>query len=132
MGEPREDEETTVEATESAQEAQPKKRVPGRPFTSENAAKMAVSAAQARRIRTRTRAAMVSTVAKSMDLGEELVKAIKAKDSKYVEVIERALKLVGLDYAASEDARVQNLKIDAKSEVKASIPNLNITFKDAK
>lgn len=57
-------------------------------------------------------------------------KALKNQDADAIEVVAKAAKLVGLDFASSEDA-VQ--KVDVKSDNKVTTTGpLNITFSDAK
>lgn len=121
----------------SAPETAPKsKKVIGRPITKENAKKYQLSAARAKRLRKEARARMLSALAESMDLGEELLKAMKGKDEKYLGMIEKATRLVGLQHDQSEDSIAQKIsltsKMDANVNARVELPNLNITFEDAK
>lgn len=99
------------------------------PFTPMNAKEMAALSAKVRQMRKQMRAKLLET---AIDEGIDkfFAKALKANDSEAIAIVEKAAKIVGLDYASSEEA-VQ--KLDIKSDVKAKIssPNLNITFKDA-
>ena len=72
------------------------KRGPGRPFTPEIAKAMQLSATAAKKRRRETRMAMLNALTTELDLGQEMVKAFKAHDEKQMELIERALKMVGL------------------------------------
>ena len=119
----------------SAPETAPKrKKVIGRPITKENAKQYQLSAARAKRLRKEARAKMLSALAESMDLGEELLKAMKSQDEKYLGMIEKATRLVGLQHDQSEDAIAQKISLNAKTDVNARVelPNINITFEDAK
>lgn len=113
----------------SAQETAPKrKKVIGRPITKENAKQYQLSAARAKRLRKEARAKMLSALAESMDLGKELLKAMKGKDEKYLGMIEKATRLVGLQHDQSEDAIAQKISLNAKTDNRVS-GNVNITVK---
>lgn len=119
----------------SAPETAPKrKKVIGRPITKENAKQYQLSAARAKRLRKEARAKMLSALTESLDLGQELLKAMKGQDEKYLGMIEKATRLVGLQHDQSEDAISQkiSLKTDANVNARVELPNLNITFEDAK
>lgn len=121
----------------SAPETAPKrKKVIGRPITKENAKQYQLSAARAKKMRKEARAKMLAALAESMDLGKELLKAMKGKDEKYLNMIEKATRLVGLQHDQSEDAIAQKISLNAKTDAnvnaKVELPNINITFEDAK
>ena len=121
----------------SAPETAPKrKKVIGRPITKENAKQYQLSAARAKRLRKEARARMLSALAESMDLGKELLKAMKDKDEKYLGMLEKATRLVGLQHDQSEDAIAQKISMTAKTDAnvnaRVELPNINITFEDAK
>ena len=121
----------------SAPETAPKrKKVIGRPITKENAKQYQLSAARAKRLRKEARAKMLSALAESMDLGKELLKAMKDQDEKYLGMIEKATRLVGLQHDQSEDAIAQKISLNAKTDANVNamveLPNINITFEDAK
>lgn len=121
-----------VETAEPAPESAPKprKKVPGRPFTKENAKEFALSAAQAKRRRKEARMKMLGALTSKLDLGEELVNAMLSKDEQYLAMIEKATRLVGLQYDQSEEGRLQNLKVD--SNVNAKVDNtLHVTIEEA-
>lgn len=121
----------------SAPESAPKpKKVIGRPITKENAKQYQLSAARAKKLRKEARARMLSALTESMDLGKELLKAMKGQDEKYLGMIEKATRLVGLQHDQSEDAIAQKISLNAKTDAnvnaKLELPNINITFEDAK
>ena len=121
----------------SAEKPQKKKKKPrGRPITSENARQMAISAAKAKKIRKDARNQMLSTLTSKLDLGDELVKAWQMADGKQMDLIEKALRIVGLHHDQSPDAQAQkvqiNAKTDSKVDAKVELPTLNISFVDAK
>lgn len=95
------------------------KKVRGRPIQpGEMAKRMQLSAARAKKLRKEARAKMLSALTESMDLGQELLKAMKGQDEKYLGMIERATRLVGLQHDQSPDAIAQKISLDAKANVK--------------
>ena len=112
------------------------KKVIGRPITKENAKQYQLSAARAKRLRKEARAKMLAALTESMDLGKELLKAMKGQDEKYLGMIEKATRLVGLQHDQSEDAIAKKISLNAKTDAnvnaKVELPNINITFEDAK
>lgn len=110
-------EESTPQRETAPVKAPAKRKAPrGRPFTKENAKQWSATANQVKRLRAKARAEIVHTMVEKLNLGEEMVKAFKAHDFDQMALIEKALKLVGLDYAASDEARTQNVKVDAKTK----------------
>lgn len=113
-----------------------KKKPRGRPFTSENAKTMQISAAKAKKLRKEARAKMLAALTTKLDMGEELYFAMYNKDEKYLGMIERATRLVGLQHDQSPDAIAQKVQVsaktDAKVDAKLAMPSLNISFVDAK
>lgn len=105
-----------------------RKKPRGRPFTTENAKEMQISAAKAKKIRKEARNRMLATLTTELDLGEELVKAWKHCDDKQMALIEKALRIVGLHHDQSPDAQAQKIALDAKTDNKVS-GNVNITVK---
>lgn len=95
-----------------------KKKPRGRPITSENAKQMAISAAKAKKIRKEARNEMLATLTTKLDLGDELVKAWQMCDEKQMNLIEKALRIVGLHHDQSPDAQAQKIALDAKASVK--------------
>lgn len=114
----------------------PRNRGPGRRITKENAKQMAISAAKAKKLRKEARAKMLAALTTKLDMGEELYLAMYNKDEKYLGMIERATRLVGLQHDQGPDAIAQKISVNAKTDAnvnaKLELPNINITFEDAK
>lgn len=106
----------------------PKRKSPGRPFTKENAKAMQLSAAKAKAMRKEARAKMLQAMCTSLDLGKELVDAIKKNDLTKITIVDKALHIVGLQHDQSPDAQAQKISLDAKTDNKVS-GNVNITVK---
>ena len=98
--------------------AKPPRKSPGRPFTKNKAKQMAISAANAKKIRKEARNRMLATLTTELDLGEELVKAWKHCDDKQMALIEKALRIVGLHHDQSPDAQAQRIALEANANVK--------------
>ena len=114
----------------------PKRKSNGRPFTKENAKAMQLSAARAKKMRKEARAKMLQAMCTSLDLGKELVDAIKKNDLTKITIVDKALHIVGLQHDQSPDAQAQKISLDAKTDAnvnaRVELPNINITFEDAK
>lgn len=111
----------------------PKRKSNGRPFTKENAKAMQLSAARAKAMRKEARAKMLAAMCTSLDLGKELVDAIKKNDLTKISIVDKALHIVGLQHDQSEDAIAQKLQVNTKSDVKAKVDNtLHFIIEDAK
>lgn len=110
------------------------KRVRGRPITKENAKEFQLSSARAKKMRKEARAAMLQAMCTKLNLGDELVDAIRKNDATKMSIVEKALVIVGLTHNQSSEAIAQKLDIksDSKVDAKLSAPNLNITFTDKK
>lgn len=106
----------------------PKRKSNGRPFTKENAKTMQLSAARAKAMRKEARAKMLAAMCTSLDLGEELVDAIKKNDLTKITIVDKALHIVGLQHDQSPDAVAQKISLDAKTDNRVS-GNVNITVK---
>ena len=106
----------------------PKRKSNGRPFTKENAKAMQLSAARAKAMRKEARAKMLQAMCTSLDLGSELVDAIKKNDLTKITIVDKALHIVGLQHDQSPDAVAQKISLDAKTDNKVS-GNVNITVK---
>lgn len=106
----------------------PKRKSNGRPFTKENAKAMQLSAAKAKAMRKEARAKMLAAMCTSLDLGKELVDAIKKNDLTKITIVDKALHIVGLQHDQSPDAQAQKISLDAKTDNKVS-GNVNITVK---
>lgn len=122
-----------VQKPASAQKPAPKKVI-GKPITKETAKQYQLSAAAAKKRRKEARQKMLAALTEDLDLRQELLKAIKQRDEQYLNMIEKATKLVGLQWEQSDEGREQrfNVKSDANVNAKLSAPNLNITFTDKK
>lgn len=101
----------------------PRRRGPGRRITKENAKEMAISAAKAKAMRKEARAKMLAALTNDLDLGKELLKAMKGKDEKYLGMIEKATRLVGLQHDQSEDAIAQKISLNAKTDANVKSDN---------
>ena len=108
--------------------AKPPRKSPGRPFTKDNAKQMAISAAKAKAMRKEARAKMLQAMCTSLDLGEELVDAIRKNDLTKITIVDKALHIVGLQHDQSPDAVAQKISLNAKTDNKVS-GNVNITVK---
>ena len=106
----------------------PPRKSPGRPFTKENAKEMAISAAKAKAMRKEARAKMLQAMCTSLDLGKELVDAIKKNDLTKITIVDKALHIVGLQHDQSPDAVAQKISLNAKTDNKVS-GNVNISIK---
>lgn len=114
----------------------PKRKSNGRPFTKENAKAMQLSAARAKKMRKEARAKMLAAMCTSLDLGKELVDAIRKNDLTKITIVDKALHIVGLQHDQSEGAVAQKISLNAKTDsnvnARVELPNINITFEDAK
>ena len=119
---------TEIELTSAEKSSKPKRKTPGRPFTKENAKAMQLSAAKAKAMRKEARAKMLQAMCTSLDLGKELVDAIKKNDLTKITIVDKALHIVGLQHDQSPDAQAQKISLDAKTDNKVS-GNVNITVK---
>ena len=95
------------------------KKVRGRPITKANAKQYQLSAARAKKQRKQARMEMLNAMVTQLNLGDELVKAVKSQDDKALSCIEKALRITGLHFDQGPEA-VQNVKVDAKSETKST------------
>lgn len=95
------------------------KKPRGIPFTPLTAKQAQKAAARARTIRKQVRAQMLDTLVENMDFGDEMLKAIRSGDAVRIDIIAKALTVVGLTHNQSEDA-VQNVKVDSKSDSKVT------------
>jgi hypothetical protein len=119
-----EEEEVPASAAPSAP-----KKVIGRPITKENCRQYQLSAARAKKLRREARAKLLhGLVAEDVDMVAELKKAIRDNDETKISILEKAIKLVGLSFDQSDEGRIQNLHLDAKTDSKVS-GNVNITVK---
>lgn len=107
-------------ADETAQDAPKEKKTWGRPFNSETAKKAAISAARAKKLRKEARHNILSKLTSELDLGTEVLKALKQHDDAYLTMIEKSIRLIGCHFDQSEES-IQNIKVNAKTESKAKV-----------
>ena len=117
-----------IERPSAEKSSKPKRKTPGRPFTKENAKAMQLSAAKAKAMRKEARAKMLQAMCTSLDLGKELVDAIKKNDLTKITIVDKALHIVGLQHDQSPDAVAQKISLNAKTDNKVS-GNVNISIK---
>lgn len=86
-------------------------------FTPMNAKQASEAANRAKRIRKQVRAEILNKLVNNLDFGDEMLKAIKSCDIKRIDLIEKAMSIVGITYNQSEDA-VNKLHIDATTDNK--------------
>lgn len=109
------------------------KKARGRPITKENAKQYQLSAAKAKKMRKEARAAMLQAMCTKLDLGDQLVDAIRKNDLTKISIVEKALTIVGLTHNQSSEAIAQKLQVNTKSDVKAKVDNtLHFIIEDAK
>lgn len=101
---------------DSANGGAKKRKMPtGIPFTALTAKQAQEASVRSRNLRKQVRAQMLDTLVNNLDFGAELLKAIKKGDTDQINLLQTAMKIVGLTHDQSEDA-VQ--KIDIKSDNK--------------
>ena len=86
-------------------------------FTPMNAKQASEAANRAKLIRKQVRAEILSKLVENLDFGNEMLKAVKSGDVKRIDLIEKAMSIVGITYNQSEDA-VNKLQIDATTDNK--------------
>ena len=114
-------EEKVGEATEKPTEIRRAKN--GRPLngkfiTKETAKQYAANAARMRKLRREQRAKMLVAMCENLDIGAEIVTAIKTRNESHINVLEKALKLTGLTHDQSPDAIAQKVDLTANANVK--------------
>lgn len=112
-----------IKLPSAAKASKPKRKSPGRPFTKENAKAMQLSAAKAKKMRKEARAAMLAAMCTKLDLGEELVDAIKKNDLTKISIVDKALHIVGLQHDQSPDAIAQKISLNAKTDANVKSDN---------
>ena len=100
---------------------EPKKKVRGRPFTKENAGAMARRGAPVKKARKDAREAMFRKLVSKVDLGDQLIRAINTDNEALMNILEKAVKMVGLHYDQSEEGKEQKLNVKSESEVKGRL-----------
>lgn len=111
-----------AENTETAKNSAPtEKKVPGRPFTSETSKAVQAKANAAKRIRREMRQKMLMAMVNA-GLENYFEKALKTNDEKLMTIVEKASKLVGADFGASEEAiKRVDAKVDQKTQGKLEV-----------
>lgn len=107
-----------------------KKAVPKQltPFTPDSAKEASKRAAVCRSLRSQARQKMLEAVLNE-GIDKYIVRALKSMDPDQITVVEKAMKLVGLDFASSEES-VQRTVTKVDSTVKSD-NKLVITIEDA-
>ena len=93
-------------------------------FTPMTARQAQEASVRARNLRKQVRAQMLNKLVANMDFADEMLKAVKRGDLKQIELIQTALKIVGLTHDQSEEVvnKIQlDANVDAKSDVAAKI-----------
>lgn len=104
----------------------------GIPFNSETGKAHSKLAVNAKALRKKVRKEMLDTLVTELNLGEELVKAIKSNAKTKMDLLEKAIDIVGLKYAQSPEVLEQRMHIDTKSDIKAKVDNtLHFTITEA-
>lgn len=102
------------------------------PFTSETAKAISAKANAAKKARADLRRRLLAA-AVEVGLDRVFMDALKNRDENAMNIVEKAARLVGTDWASSEE-NIQRVNLDAKSDVKADVKadhSINITFTDA-
>lgn len=89
------------------------------PFTKENAKEMSERGLQARMTRQKMRNSILEAAMKE-GIDKYFIKALKTLNPDAMSVVEKAIKIIGVDYASSEDA-VQKIKVDATTDNKTDV-----------
>ena len=91
------------------------KKVIGRPITKETDRAYQMSSTQAKRARKEARTKMLAALTHDLDIGVELLKAMRSKDDTYLNMIERAARLTGLEWNQSDEGRIANLNVKSEN-----------------
>lgn len=109
-----------------------KGRPRGIPFNSETGKAHSKLAANAKALRKKVRKEMLDTLVTELNLGDELVRAIKNQSMTKMNLLEKAIEIVGLKYAQSPEVLEQRMHIEQKTDLKAKVDNtLHFTITDA-
>lgn len=115
-----------------AEEHAPKKVI-GIPITKETARAYQLSSTRSKRLRREARQKMLEALTTSMDLGVELQKAMRTHDKDYLDMLEKAVKLIGCHWDQSDEGREQRFAGKVDTTVKGAVTtDLKINFVDAK
>lgn len=99
------------------------KRVIGKPITKETARQYQLSSTRSKRLRREARQKMLEALTTELDLGEELKKAMKARDESYLKMIVTAVQLVGCHYDQSDEGKEQRFNVKADTTLKGKMDN---------
>lgn len=115
--------------SESSGEKKPRKPLP-QAFTPLTAKQAQEASVRSRNLRKQMRAQLLDAAVHDAKIGDLFVQAFKKKDMDLLELVEKGMKLTGLDFASSEEA-VQKMEVKSDSKLTTSGP-INITFTDPK
>ena len=87
----------------------------GVPFTTLTAKQAQKASVRARNMRTQMRARMLEHLVTNYDFPDEILKALRQGNLDQVELITKAMRLIGLTHDQSEEA-VQKVSLDAKTD----------------
>lgn len=104
----------------AADGAQKAKKVPGIPFTVLTAKKAQEASVRARNLRTQVRTQMLEKMVQNYDFTEEMLKALKKSDMDKLDMIQKAMVIIGITHNQSEDA-VQKISVDATTDNKTQL-----------
>lgn len=104
----------------------------GIPFNTETGKAHSKLAVNAKALRKKVRKEMLDTLVSELNLGDELVKAVKNNSMTKMNLLEKAIEIVGLKYAQSPEVLEQRMHIESKSDIKAKVDNtLHFTITEA-
>ena len=104
-----------------------KKNTRPQAFTPMNARQAQEASVRARNLRKQVRAQMLTTLVNNMDFASEMLKAVKQCDIKKIEVIQTALRIVGLTHDQSEEV-VNKIQVDANVDAKTETTIKTVKF----
>lgn len=107
------------------------KKVIGRPITKETAKQYQLSAAAAKARRKKVRSELLARLTTDFDLAEEMKKALVQHDEQYLNMCEKAMRIIGLHYDQSEEGREKNLNVKSEQTIKKASA-VQVLFTDAK
>jgi len=107
------------------------KKVIGRPITKETAKQYQLSAAAAKARRKKVRSELLARLTTDFDLAEEMKKALMQHDEQYLNMCEKAMRIIGLHYDQSEEGREKNLNLKGDMNLKKATA-VQVLFTDAR
>ena len=120
----------TADSPVSAPAPAPKKVI-GRPITKETAKQYQLSAAAAKARRKKVRSELLARLTTDFDLAEEMKKALVQHDEQYLNMCEKAMRIIGLHYDQSEEGREKNLNVKSEQTIKKASA-VQVLFTDAR